>query len=267
MLPETRSTTLGAGFVFFDRLVTRPATYKGLLYLANTEQFELNSTPGGRVTDYDADGEVATLTLDIETQIERTASFVTKHISHNAVELFLGSRTPVSNGTADDYTDQSINGGKACTVKYWYMLGMDEFHVGAKYVTAVEVRTVETTPVTLVADTDYTLDAEAGMIYLLPDSAGSGKILEADFSVDGSAGSVLRVSSATHKRIEGRLLFLGRNTAGPDRTWYMPSVYLAPSGPFALKSRDTVQRIGFNCRIQQPEDGDAIIELHGGSYA
>lgn len=266
MYPENRNTVLGAGYVFFDEL-TAPATYRGGLYLANTERFEISVTPGGRVTDYDADGEIATLNLDIDTQVERTASFITKHISDLALKLFFGAPNATSNGAAAAHTDDPINGSKACTNGYWYQLGETPYAVGARFVSLVTVRTVETTPVVLTEgeDEDYILDAANGRIYLVPGGAGTGKILEADFTVSGSAGSVLKVASPTHRRIRGKLTFVSANTVGRDRTFLFPDVILSPNGPFALKSREEVQRLSFNARIQQPETGSAIIIAYGGS--
>lgn len=270
MYPENRNTVLGAGYVFFDQLITpATSTYRGGLYLANTERFEISVTPGGRVTDYDADGEIATLTLDIDTQVERTASFTTKHISDQAIQLFFGAPNAISNGTAAAHTDSVINGAKACTNGYWYQLGEVEYQIGARWVSAVTVRTVETTPVILTEgeDEDYMLDATNGRIYLVAGGGGNGKILEADFTIAGNSGAVLKVSSPTHRRIRGKLTFVSANTAGKERTFMMPDVILSPNGPFSLKSREEVQRLGFNARIQQPETGSAIIIGYGGAPA
>lgn len=266
MYPENRNTVLGAGYLHFNQLIAGTSRYRGDLYIANTERLALTVTPGGRVTDYDADGEIATLNLDIDTQVERTVQFVTKHISNEALELFLGGTKAVTNGPAASHTDSVINGGFACSKGYWYQLGKVEYKAGARYVSAVTIRTVETTPVPLVEDTHYTLDAANGRFYMLPSGSLTNKILEADFTVAGSAGSVLQVSSPLHKRIRGELTFISANTAGTERAWIWHDCILSPEGPLDLKSRDQVQRLTFNARVQQPETGPAMTVVYGGNF-
>lgn len=260
-LPANRNTVLGAGTLYFDRLIG--ARKKGELYLANTESLELAVASAGNVKDYDADGEIATLNLDIDTQVDRSLTFVTKHISDEAIALFFGGTAAAAGPAAAAFTAQPINGGNPVQNLRWFQLGDDLWAGGARGVSLVVIKTTETTPVTLQEGTDYTLDAERGRFYLTSASSNN-KGLVADFTTTKPAHKAMSVSSSTMLRVRGGMRFLSNNLVGRQRDWYFPDVLLSPNGPYALKSRENVQRLGFTGRIQQPEDGSpAIICSYG----
>jgi hypothetical protein len=258
MYPTDRNTVLGAGYLFFDELLNATTSqYAGERYIANTPSFELTVTAGGNIKDYDADGCLAVLNMDVDTMIDRTASFVGKHINGANLALFLPGTVSTRAPAAGALTAQLVNGGAAITRGYWYQLGADIYPEGIRAITGVAVKKGATT---FVKDTDYNEDLTMGRIYITPTGGtiATGDILTADFTkTDVDWEYVSADVLLTSKR--GRLKFISCNVSGSQRDVLIKDCVLTPNGPIAFKSRDTVQQLAFNCRIQTPSDGTSPI--------
>jgi len=82
-------------------------------------------------------------------------------------------------------------------------------------------------PATLVADTDYTVDADLGIITMLTDQAK----VEITYDV---AASTREQIVAGDNQIEGELKFVSFNAVGAQGDITIPRARLAPNGDFAL---------------------------------
>lgn len=122
-----------------------------------------------------------------------------------------------------------------------------------------------------VANTDYQLDANLGMI-LIPATGAIGTAIGKvpasisalgttfTLSVDytSSAQVFNQVATASTASLTGKLIFTEANPKGGNDRWVMPNVTLAPSGDFALKSGTNYGAMTFDVAIQSPATGAAL---------
>lgn len=95
-------------------------------------------------------------------------------------------------------------------------------------------------------DTDYTLDAELGIIGVIDGgSIVTGETMNVAYSQ--SAVSRTQVISGTDQ-IEGAMRFISYNPEGTKMDYYMPKVKLSPNGDFGLIS-DEWQQLSLNVEI------------------
>ena len=248
--PTDRNTVLGAGYIFFDRLVS--GAYTGELYIANTPDLALAVEAGGNVTDYDADGPIATELLNVDTQITRSLSFSAKHITGNLWSLFLPGTLGSYSSSAGAVSDQPINGGTGVKQGYWYQLGANLYPGGARLVSSVAIK--DSVPTTYTLTDDYLVDLVLGRVYIVPGgSIADDTVITADFT-EATASWESVAATTLLEKVEGRFRFVSANTAGTERDVFVPSAILTPNGTISLKSRTDVQMAGFNVRIQTPTE-------------
>jgi hypothetical protein len=248
--PTDRNTVLGAGYVFFDRLVS--GSYQGELYIANTPDLALSVEAGGNVVDYDADGPIAVELLNVDTQITRSLSFSAKHITGNLMSLFLPGTLTSYSSTSGALTAQPINGGGGVKQGYWYQLGANLYPGGARLVSSVAIEDAD--PTTYDITDDYLLDLVLGRVYIVPGGGiANNTVITADFS-EATASWEAVASTTLLEKVEGRFRFVANNTSGTNRDLFVPASILTPNGSLSLKSRTDVQSVGFNVRIQTPTE-------------
>ena len=242
---------LGAGKVFFDRLVS--GVYQGEKLIAETPSFAY-SIKTDRAEEWTSDGPIAELAFDVATKITRSGKFVTRDISDFNLALFtIGAATTVTT-TSAAVTADPINAGVALAVDTYYQLGLAAFPaVGIRKVSAVAIKTSSITHAT---PADYTIDLNLGRIYIPTGSACISAVCTADYTK--SAASWGQVASSDTGAAEGRLRFVSDNTTGTNRDYLFPSVVLAPSGDLALKDRAKSQEMGFDLAIKKPTTGAAV---------
>lgn len=107
----------------------------------------------------------------------------------------------------------------------------------------------------LVANTDYTLDADLGLLTILETGAiVAGDDLDVTYSVRASTRE--RVISGSSP-VEGAALYKAQNPKGKNFHYYIPRVLLSPNGDYALKG-DEWQMIPFTLDIQKAAGFEAI---------
>ena len=107
----------------------------------------------------------------------------------------------------------------------------------------------------LVDGTDYTLDADIGLLTILETgSIVAGDDLDITYSVRASTRE--RVISGSSP-VEGAALYKAQNPKGKNFHYYMPYLRLSPNGDYALKG-DEWQAIPFTLDIQKAPGMEAI---------
>ena len=114
---------------------------------------------------------------------------------------------------------------------------------------------------TLVAGTDFVVNAELGRVEILDTSANvaDGDVLTATYTV--AASTRRRVISGS-TAVSGSLRYVAYNPEGEQIDYFMPSVTLSPNGDFALKS-DEWQVIPFNIDVTKRDADTAAIYGEG----
>ena len=103
-------------------------------------------------------------------------------------------------------------------------------------------------------DTDYTVDAVLGRLYIVP---GGGIADESGIEVDYTPAvkSRTQIASSSLASKSGAIRFVADNPKGANRDWYFPKVTLKPNGDATLKQTDPAWFVmGFALEILKPDD-------------
>lgn len=94
------------------------------------------------------------------------------------------------------------------------------------------------TLITLVEDTDYTVDLDLARVYVLPTARVSAHGSEWTFGYTKTAVSRDQITTGTLASVSGALRFIAVPAKGSARDLYAPNVTLAPSGDLVMKADD-----------------------------
>lgn len=169
----------------------------------------------------------------------------------NAITLAKTAATPanisVSGATLTGGTDATetvadVERGR------WYQLGVTaDLPQG--------VRRIGSVTITGVSADSFTIDADAGRIYINEDATDivDGDDLEVNYGVKAGVDDIVIARSDT---IEGEMTFIANNAAGANDDYFWPYVKLTPDGDFSLKG-DEWMTVTFNFEILKR---DSLVE-------
>lgn len=244
MAGKDKDYTLGKGKVYFERFVDGQTAATGAeVYLSQTPDFSYN-VKATVLDHYDADEGLKVLDEEVTTQVDVTGKFSTDDITMEKVALFLladgVTNTVITSGTGLSDTFPSV------MPDMYLQLGKTQSQpTGARGVTVTKVATVLAPTTALVLNTDYTVDADLGRVYMMdtttaiPDDGTGGIIVT--YSV--TAGTRTQTISAD-TQLRGAVRFISSNPVGDQKDYYFPLVNLTPDGDYALKGDDW-QKMGF----------------------
>lgn len=247
---------LGSGKLYWDEDDAN-GDPTGEVYLAETPGIAMPiSTENFEA--WSADNEIAEKVLDVPTKVDRGFNFELIDMALSNLALFLiGSVATVTQTTTPLVADP-INGGKGVTQGRYYQLGVSVNPAGLRGMTAVAIKDGATP---MVLTTDYTLDAALGRIYIVPGGGISDNtVLTADLTPDANTREQLTTDQLGAKT--GRLRYVANNTSGANSDMFIPKVTLTPEGEFALKSRDTLQKMSFSASVST-RTGSAQVYIDG----
>ena len=245
-MDKTNDIVVGAGRVYFS-----PKGQAGERYLGDTPGFTVGIS--SEQTDvYSSDDPVAEKIVSVVRNIERTATITCQDFSLENLAIFLLGDVTSLTQTASEVADEEaiVNKGE------WYQLGGG---IGAKDVSSVSIQAAKVkadTYVALAADTDYTLDAKNGRVFMLTDVVKFNNPIK--FTYTPRAATYAQVQTSNTKTIEGSLRFRSDNTEGGNRDLYGPNVIIRPNGEIELKSRDNPVQFTFNVEFIKEGDDEAI---------
>lgn len=124
-----------------------------------------------------------------------------------------------------------------------------------------------------VANTDYELDGEYGVLNILATGAiatavsrvpasirATGKSFRLESAYTRAAKTVTQLATKEDANLEGEFWFYEQNPKGTNNVWYCPKVSLAPTGDFATKSADDYGAMEFEISILKPPSGSAMYQ-------
>lgn len=244
-MPQYKQYTLGKGEVYFDDGF-------GERYFGNTTEFNV-TIESESLDHFDSDSGIRTKDDSVVLEVNRTGAITTDNVSDENVQLFLLADKSTVTQVATPVVDEAINDIKQGR---FYQLGKTTNNPqGVRNVSAVTVTKAPSTTLTL--NTDYTLDAALGRIYIIEGSVAATD--DSDLLVDytPAANSRTRIATNNNASLEGSLRFIAKNPKGENRDWYFPQVVLRPQGDFALKGEDWIT-MGFAVEIGAPSGQSAI---------
>lgn len=247
--PSVLEYNLGGGKVFFAELddagfpknFRKAGNTPEFTATVNTESYEHNSTQDG------APAQDLSVIIDSGAQV----SFSLENWSAENMALFyLGESSSYTNPGVAGFADSTIV-EDGDLVKYGYYQikdGNGEPVFGITATNAIEIKTTNGTPVTLTEDTDYTVDANSGLIRVEDtaaiDTAISGvEGLTCTITADSGATDVDLVTLLSDIEKDVALMFESINAADSnDRTYYhFHKISLSANGDANLISQETGQ--------------------------
>ena len=247
-----QNQTLGRGEVHFAPFKPGTIIPDGYRYFGDTGEFNLAVKSEDKPY-YSMERGVKRKTKSATVQTDQSGTFTCTDINlDNVAFFFLGSMATITQVAAPAQTETlaAIKLGRS------YQLGVTEATpIGVRKLT---LNTVETGvgPTPLVEDTDYTFDAERGIITFLDDAANVADDADVDLDYDVGATSYDRAITG-EQQVEGALMFLAYNAEGENIDYRMLYVRLSPNGDLSLKGEDWMN-MPFTVEILKPANGEAI---------
>ena len=236
---------LGRGKVYFDRFAQNTdVSLGGERFLGNCPSFGL-SVETQELEHYRSTEGLREKDLSVTLQIDVSGTVTTDNIDlDNIAAFFFGEKQVTTQGALTGQTDTFVaNKGR------FYQLGTSLTNPGGlKNVAAVVVtKDPAGTPVVLVENTDYTVDAALGRVQLLESGVtlANGDTIEIDYNVGAHTHDL--VVSGTDL-IYGSMRFLAFNGVGKQTDFFMPKVALRPNGEYNLLGEDW-QQFSFNLEV------------------
>ena len=243
--PQTKEQNfvLGSGYIYFDA-EDASGNLTGLRYVGDTPNMSVTVTPE-TVEVYDSDGPIAEKVIDITTRIELSGTMIVRDIDDDNLASFLMGVLETVTQTTTPVADESIASAQQ---GYYYQLGQSISNpTGVRDIGSVVV-TSDPAGTTHVVTTDYVIDTDTGMLYIVP----GGGITNDDpllVSYTPVANTRIRMKTNDSGAHVGALKFIADNTVGENREVYIPKVELSANGELAFKSRDDVQEMTFDLNI------------------
>ena len=232
---KTVAGFVGSGKVLFNRKVS--GSYTGYVTLGNATAFTITPTSNilqrkskdkgtyGQVLDTVALQEPHTLSITLDGRD-----------GDNMALSVMGSKTTVSQSalTSQDITCGS-GGMPAVILDTWLPIIYSSNQV--KNISALSV--VDATPTSLVLNTDYLVDLESGLILF---KSEGGKVTDSEacvITLSAPATSITKISAGTSARIEGKMMFDGKNLVNNNLVFIeAPQVVLTPNSAVDMITED-----------------------------
>lgn len=244
---NTRDYTIGRGKLYFNKFIPGTTTGTGERYMGNSPSVNVTSTYQD-LPHYTSDYAVREMDDNFTLQTDRGGTFTIDNASIENIGLMFGSDAVPESSTGATGETQTITDVK---LGYYYQIG--ESTTTPDGVGAVDNVTVEVGATPAVEGTDYTVDLDTGMIYILPDATAINDGDDIDVTYDIVAGDTVLVIEEG-EQVEGSLRFIADNPKGENKNYFWPYVRIQPTGDFALKGEQW-QLMTFNFAVLTPKDG------------
>jgi hypothetical protein len=238
-LPNTGDYTLGRGIVYESEIVT--ATEKpndnGWRDLGNATEFNV-SLETEKLEHKSSRTGLQIIDKEVVLSQKMTINFSLDELNDENVAAFLsGSTASHTNVAIAGFADYEMV--SAVVLGRWYDI-VSSTGERAYDIESVDVALTETSgaPVSLVENTDYTLDLKMGRIFLLSTATNiaAGEPLSITLTAEATASPVEEVRGMTQGNLVRAVKFIGENPANSNkkREYQFHKVTLASEGDLAL---------------------------------
>jgi len=250
----TKNYTLGRGKLSFAPFKAGTKEPDGFRYMGNSPTFGV-TVDVQELEHYDADEGVKVLDESVVLQANRTGSLVLDDIQPDNVALFLFSQPETISVTAQSGLTETFTGVK---LDRSYKIGISSANPSGVLNVDPATFVAKVGATTLVAGTDYELDAKRGKLTLLEGATNVSDGNDVDITYDILAYTRSHIAAGS-EQVEGALLYEEFNPVGKNSVWYFPYVKVNPNGDMTMKGDDWRQ-IPLSVKILKPADGHAIYQ-------
>ena len=235
---HTNNYVFGRGQLFLNLYAA--GVFEGRRFIGNCPSFNL-SVESEIFEHVSSTSGIQTTDLKVTKSTKFSGQIVCDDMQPENMALFLvGSQATLSQ-VATPVTNEAIvvNKGRH------FQLGLTVSNkVGIRDVTSVVVTDVAGTT-TYVLNTDYKLDADSGMIYIISDGAiTNGQTIHVDYTP--TAGSRPYIQSGDSGSLQGEIFFVSDNANGDNRDVRIPLATISPSGEMPFITADDIGAITFD---------------------
>ena len=241
---------LGGGIAYLAELESgteRPLHFKDL---GNLAQFTV-SVESEILPHFSTRAGLRVKDATVTTQQSGTLSFILEHVTdfENLKYFFSGETAVYTNPGVAGFTGATlVPAGNIVANSYYQVVdasGNPRLSIKGANLT---VGTTNATPVTLVENTDYTIDSEPGLIFLKDTAAVTTAItnsegLTTDYAADAGMGTVDILTGQTKSAVTAALRFISVNANDNDSKviWYFPKVTISSDGELNLIAEEWAQ--------------------------
>lgn len=235
--PNADNLLLGAGALYFDRFDAN-GNPTGERHLGNCSAFTLSTTVE-KVEKYNSMVASRSLYKSVVKQIKAVGKITMQEFDPANLALgLLGEEGVITQNLA---TGVAVNGLKVFKDKY---VKIGDY----RDITSVIVKDGATGLITYIADTDYTIDAPTGRIYI-PSTSSIVDASTVDITLSAPAKTYTKVVGAQVANVEGFLRFVGDPSSGPAYEGEFWRIALSPEGDIGFIG-DDFSSFGLNFECQ-----------------
>lgn len=235
---HTNNYVFGRGQLFLNLYAA--GVFEGRRFIGNCPSFNL-SVESEIFEHVSSTSGIQTTDLKVTKSTKFSGQIVCDDMQPENMALFLvGSQATLSQ-VATPVTNEAIVVNKG----FHFQLGLTVSNkVGIRDVTSVVVTDVAGTT-TYVLNTDYKLDADSGMIYIISGGAiTNGQTIHVDYTP--TAGSRPYIQSGDSGSLQGEIFFVSDNANGDNRDVRIPLATISPSGELPFITADDIGAITFD---------------------
>lgn len=235
---HTNNYVFGRGQLFLNLYAA--GVFEGRRFIGNCPSFNL-SVESEIFEHVSSTSGIQTTDLKVTKSTKFSGQIVCDDMQPENMALFLvGSQATLSQ-VATPVTNEAIvvNKGRH------FQLGLTVSNkVGIRDVSSVVVTNVAGST-TYVLNTDYKLDADSGMIYIISGGAiTNGQTIHVDYTP--TAGSRPYIQSGDSGSLQGEIFFVSDNANGDNRDVRIPLATISPSGELPFITADDIGAITFD---------------------
>lgn len=263
---SVESYQLGRGIVYIAPLDASgyPQQFEDL---GNVPELSAN-VESEKLDHYSSRAGLRKIDKSVVTQITAGLSFALEDINFNNLAKFFSGETAVyTNPAIAGVTDQQFVNDGELAVNGWYELRTATGPAfGISSTNAIVVESTNATPVALVLDTDYTLNATEGMIFLNDTTttqsiitAGDG--LQFTLTADATATEVDQVTVLSETEINAALKFVLNDADTGELVIYnFHSVTISADGDYSLISEEFAQ-LPMTASVEESDAYDNVADI------
>jgi hypothetical protein len=226
---QSRNLTVPRGKVLFARYLTGTQTPGPFKELGNTPEFTL-SREVSKLSHYSSQAGMKVLDEELTTDSKLTGTLMTDDMRATNVALWMmGTVTTLSQSSLTaQVTNISVDAGDVI------QLGRTSGNpAGARKVTVASV-TSDPTGTTYVANTDYIVHSDLGLVEIVAGGAiGDGDDIIINWSAAAATSQQISVSDTD---AEGEMKFISYNAQGAQADITLPRVKISPNGDMSMLS-------------------------------
>lgn len=253
---HTNQYVFGRGRIFIG-IYSGDTTRSNRRFIGNCPGFTL-AVESEKFEHFSSTSGIQTKDLTVTKSVNFNAQVTCDDIQQENLALFLGGTSGTLTQSANPVANEAIVVQKG----YHYQLGLvGSNDVGVREVTNVVVTNVAGST-TYVLDTDYALDADSGMIFII--SAGAitnGQTIHVDYM--SAAGARTLVESGTGGAIDAELWFVADNAAGDNRDLRIALCSIAPSGELPFITEGELGSMTFDIGVSTKDSNTPQIIIAG----